>query len=122
MGILNATFINMSDMIGVGPFITVQLILGTLGRSQALLSWFVGAIIAMADGPAFSGLGACLSGSGGVYVFLRAGHGRKRWGKGTSRCTRAGGSLRVKVSEVSILPAAGEKTLGEVALLNGAMH
>jgi hypothetical protein len=123
LGILNATSINMSDMIGIGPFINVPLILGTLGGPQALLSWFVGAIIAMADGPAFSGLGACLSGSGGAYIFLRDSHGRERWGKGTSRCTQARGvSLRVKVSEVSILPAAGYKTLGEVALLNGAMH
>ena len=75
----------------------------------------------MADGPAFSGLGACLSGSGGAYVLLRDGHGCERWGKGTSVHGREG-SLRVKVSEVSILPAAGYKPPGEVALLNGAMH
>ncbi len=31
LGILNATSINMSNMIGIGPFITVPLILATMG-------------------------------------------------------------------------------------------
>jgi amino acid transporter len=81
LGILNATSINMSNMIGIGPFITVPLILGTLGGPQALLAWFVGAIIAMADGLVVSELGASLAGSGGPYVFLRDSYGRERWGK-----------------------------------------
>ena len=81
LGILNATSINMSNMIGIGPFITVPLILGTLGGPQALLSWFVGAIIAIADGLVVSELGASLPGSGGPYVFLRDSYGRERWGK-----------------------------------------
>ena len=81
LGILNATSINMSNMIGIGPFITVPLILSTLGGPQALLSWFVGAIIAVADGLVVSELGASLAGSGGPYVFLRDSYGRERWGK-----------------------------------------
>jgi amino acid transporter len=81
LGILNATCINMSNMIGIGPFITVPLILGTLGGPQALLSWFVGAIIAVADGLVVSELGASLPRSGGAYVFLRDSYGRERWGK-----------------------------------------
>jgi amino acid transporter len=81
LGILNATSINMSNMIGIGPFITVPLILGTLGGPQALLSWFVGAIIAIADGLVVSELGASLAGAGGPYVFLRDSYGRERWGK-----------------------------------------
>jgi amino acid transporter len=81
LGILNATSINMSNMIGIGPFITVPLILGTLGGPQALLGWLVGAIIAMADGLVVSELGASLPGSGGAYVFLRDSYGRERWGK-----------------------------------------
>ena len=81
LGILNATSINMSNMIGIGPFITVPLILSTLGGPQALLAWFIGAIIAIADGLVVSELGASLAGSGGPYVFLRASYGRERWGK-----------------------------------------
>lgn len=81
LGILNATSINMSNMIGIGPFITVPPILATLGGPQALISWFVGAILAMADGLVVSELGAALPSSGGAYVFLRDSYGRERWGK-----------------------------------------
>src|SRR5581483_9245723 len=81
LGILNATSINMSNMIGIGPFITVPPILATLGGPQALISWFVGAIVAMADGLVVSELGASLPSTGGAYVFLRDCYGRERWGK-----------------------------------------
>jgi amino acid transporter len=81
LGILNATSINMSNMIGIGPFITVPPILATLGGPQALLAWFAGAIIAIADGLVVSELGASLPSSGGAYVFLRDSFGRERWGK-----------------------------------------
>lgn len=81
LGILNATSINMSNMIGIGPFITVPLILQTMHGPQALLSWFVGAVLAIADGLVVSELGAALPGSGGSYVFLRDSFGRERWGK-----------------------------------------
>ena len=50
LGILNATSINMSNMIGIGPFITVPPILATMGGPQALISWFVGALLAICDG------------------------------------------------------------------------
>ena len=50
LGILNATSINMSNMIGIGPFITVPIILSTMGGPQALLAWFAGAVLAIADG------------------------------------------------------------------------
>ena len=81
LGLLNATSINMSNMIGIGPFITVPPILMTLGGPQALISWLVGAVIAMADGLVVSELGASLPGSGGPYVFLRESYGPQRWGK-----------------------------------------
>jgi len=81
LGILNATSINMSNMIGIGPFITVPLILASMGGPQALLSWFVGAILAIADGLVVAELGAAMPGSGGSYVFLRDSFGRLRWGK-----------------------------------------
>ncbi|HET7214095.1 MAG TPA: amino acid permease, partial [Terriglobia bacterium] len=81
LGILNATSINMSNMIGIGPFITVPIILGTMGGPQALLAWFAGAVLAIADGLVISELGAALPGSGGTYVFLRDSYNRKTWGK-----------------------------------------
>ncbi len=81
LGILNATSINMSNMIGIGPFITVPIILGTMGGPQALLAWFAGAILAIADGLVISELGAAMPGSGGTYVFLRDSYNRQSWGK-----------------------------------------
>lgn len=81
LGLLNATSINMSNMIGIGPFITVPLILGAMGGPQALISWFVGAILAIADGLVISELGAALPGSGGTYSFLHGSYGPETWGR-----------------------------------------
>ncbi|MDE3179554.1 MAG: APC family permease, partial [Acidobacteriota bacterium] len=81
LGLLNATSINMSNMIGIGPFITVPLILMTMGGPQALTSWFVGAILAIADGLVISELGAALPGSGGTYSFLKGSYGPEKAGK-----------------------------------------
>jgi len=52
-GLLNAISINMSNMVGTGPFITVPAILATMGGPQALVCWFIGAVIAIADGLVF---------------------------------------------------------------------
>jgi basic amino acid/polyamine antiporter, APA family len=81
LGLLNATSINMSNMVGTGPFITLPLIIGAMGGPQALLGWFVGAVVAIADGMVWSELAAALPGSGGSYVYLRDSFGRARWGR-----------------------------------------
>ncbi|MFQ5740710.1 MAG: APC family permease [Acidobacteriota bacterium] len=81
LGVLNATTINMSNMVGIGPFIAIPLILTTLQGPQSYLAWLVGVVIAMADGLVVSELGAALPASGGTYVFLREGFGRRRWGR-----------------------------------------
>jgi APA family basic amino acid/polyamine antiporter len=81
LGLLNATSINMSNMVGAGPFITLPLIIGTMGGPQALLGWFLGAVIAIADGMVWSELAAALPGSGGSYVYLRESFGREKWGR-----------------------------------------
>jgi len=79
--VLNATSINMSNMVGIGPFIAIPLILGTLGGPQSYLAWLVGVIIAIADGMVVAELGAALPAAGGTYVFLREGFGPKTWGR-----------------------------------------
>jgi amino acid transporter len=81
LGLLNATSINMSNMVGTGPFITLPLIIGAMGGPQALLGWFLGAAIAIADGMVWSELAAALPGSGGSYVYLRECFGREKWGR-----------------------------------------
>ena len=51
-GLLQATALNMINMIGIGPFITIPLLMTALGGPQAMLGWVVGVIIAIADGKA----------------------------------------------------------------------
>src|SRR6266540_5669903 len=67
-GLLQATALNMSNMIGIGPFITIPLLMSALngGGPQAMLGWIVAVIIAMADGLVWSELGAARPGSGGT--------------------------------------------------------
>lgn len=81
LGLLNATSINMSNMVGTGPFITLPLIIGAMGGPQALLGWFAGAAIAIADGMVWSELSAALPGSGGSYIYLRESFNRHTWGR-----------------------------------------
>jgi amino acid transporter len=81
LGLLNAISINMSNMVGTGPFITVPAILATMGGPQALLAWGVGAMLAIADGLVFAELGAAIPASGGSYIFLRETLGRQKWGR-----------------------------------------
>ncbi len=81
LGVLNATSINMSNMVGIGPFITVPLILATLGGPHSYLAWLVGVLIALSDGLVVAELGAALPAAGGTYVFLREGFGPRTWGR-----------------------------------------
>jgi len=80
-GLLQATALNMSNMIGVGPFITIPLLMSALGGPQALLGWLVALVIVIADGLVWSELSAAMPGSGGSYRYLREGFGRERWGR-----------------------------------------
>jgi amino acid transporter len=80
-GLLQATALNMSNMIGVGPFITIPLLMSALGGPQALVGWLVALVIVIADGLIWSELGAAMPGSGGSYRYLREGFGRERWGR-----------------------------------------
>jgi amino acid transporter len=80
-GLLHATALNMSTMIGVGPFITIPALMAAMGGPQAMLGWVVGLVIACADGLVWSELGAAMPGSGGTYVYLRDGFGREKLGR-----------------------------------------
>ena len=76
-GLLQATALNMSNMIGIGPFITIPLLMTALGGPQALLGWLVALVIVIADGMVWAELGAMMPGSGGTYRYLREGFGQK---------------------------------------------
>ena len=81
IGMVQATAMNMSNMVGIGPFITIPVLMTALGGPQAMLGWLVALILALADGLVWSELGAAMPGSGGSYHFLRDGFGRERWGR-----------------------------------------
>jgi amino acid transporter len=71
LGLPSATALNMAQMVGIGPFITIPLIIGAMGGPQAVLGWVVGALIALVDGLVWAELGAAMPRSGGTYTFLR---------------------------------------------------
>ena len=81
MGLGSATALNMIDMIGVGPFITMPLVLSAMGGPQALLGWVLGALLAVCDGLVSAELGAALPASGGTYRYLREMYGPQTWGR-----------------------------------------
>lgn len=81
IGLGSATALNMIEMIGVGPFITLPLIIGAMGGPQAMLGWILGAAFAVCDGLVWAELGAALPGSGGSYRYLREIYGPNTWGR-----------------------------------------
>lgn len=71
IGLLQATAINMTQMCGIGPFITIPVMVAAFGGPQAVLGWIAGAILALADGLIWAELGAAMPGAGGTYLYLR---------------------------------------------------
>jgi amino acid transporter len=80
-GLLHATALNMTNMMGIGPFITIPLLMSAMGGPQAMLGWAVALIIVFCDGMVWSELGAALPGSGGSFGYLRQGYGPATFGR-----------------------------------------
>lgn len=81
LGIWSATSLNIANMVGIGPFITIPLFIGTMNGPQAMIAWVLAAILVLCDGLIWAELGAALPGSGGSYHFLNETFGRMRWGR-----------------------------------------
>lgn len=71
MGLVQSTAVNMLNMIGVGPFITIGLILSAMGGPQAILGWLLGDLFSICDGMVYAELGAAMPGAGGAYIYFR---------------------------------------------------
>jgi len=71
LSLTQASAINMIDMVGIGPFITLPLIVGVMHGPQCILAWILGAILAFLDGSVWAELGAKWPEAGGSYVFLQ---------------------------------------------------
>ncbi len=65
-----AVTLNLLDMIGVGPFLTLPLLLAAMGGPQAMLGWVLGAGLAACDGLVWAELGAAMPQEGGTYAYL----------------------------------------------------
>ncbi|HEV2178268.1 MAG TPA: APC family permease [Terriglobia bacterium] len=81
LGLVQATSLAITDMVGVGPYITIPLFLATMGGPQAMLGWLVGALIAFCDGLVWAELGAALPKAGGSYNYLREAFGPRSAGR-----------------------------------------
>jgi APA family basic amino acid/polyamine antiporter len=71
IGLWQATALNMIDMIGVGPFITIPLIITAMHGPQAMLGWVLGALLVACDGLVWAELGASFPEAGGPVRYLR---------------------------------------------------
>jgi amino acid transporter len=81
MGLLQSTAVNMLEMIGIGPFITIGVILSAMGGPQAILGWLLGAVFSICDGMVYAELGAAMPGAGGAYIYFREAFNPRTWGR-----------------------------------------
>ena len=81
LGLKEASALNMIDMVGIGPFIVIPLVIADMGGPQCLLAWAVGALLALIDGCVWAELGAAMPEAGGSYVYLREAYGPAKWGR-----------------------------------------
>jgi len=77
ISLLQATSINMIDMVGIGPFVTMSIVISTVGSNLFIWAWVFGAVTALIDGMIWSELGAAYPLAGGSYNFLKEAYGRK---------------------------------------------
>lgn len=71
----------MLEMIGVGPFITIPILLAKMNGPQAILGWVLGALVALCDGMVWAELGAAMPGTGGPYHYLSEAYGPQKVGR-----------------------------------------
>ena len=80
ISLLQATAINMTDMVGIGPFVVLSVVAQTLNGPWFLYAWIAGAVLSFIDAMIWSQLGSTYPLAGGSYNFLKEGYGEK-WGK-----------------------------------------
>ncbi len=81
VGLRGAVAVNLISMIGIGPLITIPLVLGALHGPLSLAGWVLGAGLALCDGLVWAELGSRHPGSGGTYGYLREVFGRHALGR-----------------------------------------
>lgn len=79
-----ALALNVIDMVGVGPFVTLPLIVGAMGGPQAMMGWVLGALLSYCDGYIWSELGTAYPEAGGSYAYLKHLYGERKLGRAFS--------------------------------------
>jgi amino acid transporter len=80
LGLFQATVLNMIDMVGIGPFVTLPIVIGYLG-GMFLWAWVAGALLSLIDAMIWSELGAAYPLAGGSYNFLKEAYGKSGPGR-----------------------------------------
>ena len=80
LGLFQSTVLNMIDMVGIGPFITLPIVMGLMG-GMYLYAWIAGAVLSLFDAMIWSELGASYPKAGGSYNFLKEAYGKDGAGK-----------------------------------------
>ncbi|MCB0741028.1 MAG: amino acid permease, partial [Chitinophagaceae bacterium] len=77
INLLQATSINMIDMVGIGPFIVMPMVVAQFQDGMFIWAWVFGAFTALVDAMTWSELGAKYPLAGGTYQFHRIAYGEK---------------------------------------------
>src|SRR5437868_15523193 len=80
LGLFQSTVFNMIDMVGIGPFVTLPIVIGYIG-GMYLYAWIAGAVLSVIDAMIWSELGAAYQLAGGSYNFLKEAYGKNGAGK-----------------------------------------
>jgi amino acid transporter len=78
---LSALGLNVIGMVGIGPFVTLSLIVAAMGGPQAMLGWVLGAALSLCDGMVWSELGTTYPEAGGSYAYLKHLYGERKLGR-----------------------------------------
>ncbi len=81
LGLFQSTVINMIDMVGIGPFVVLPLVISLTGGPWFLWAWVAGALLSLIDATIWSELGAARPEAGGSFHFLREAYGKQTWGR-----------------------------------------
>ena len=81
LNLLHATSLNVANMLGAGPFITIPVLLAAMGGLRGMIAWPIAMLIVMCDGLIWAELGSALPGSGGTYHYMREIFKGSAWGR-----------------------------------------
>ena len=77
INLVQATALNMIDMVGIGPFVVLPLVIQMIGGPHFIFAWLAGAFLSLVDGMIWAELGAAYPKAGGSYNFLKESYGKK---------------------------------------------